>query len=86
ALNAARNDEKGALEGPDGETLKAAGSELWRKVERDPDTYLLSRDEFALFNYFRKQYEKTPSNVPIVKKAVARFWDNYREDGPASKT
>ncbi|KAL4905681.1 hypothetical protein BDW74DRAFT_151780 [Aspergillus multicolor] len=81
ALNAARNGDKGALEGRDGEILATARDTLWRKIEGNPN-YLLTRHEFALFNYYRQYYEKNAKNKEIVRKAVARFWDNYSE-GPS---
>ncbi|KAL4975501.1 hypothetical protein BDW66DRAFT_68222 [Aspergillus desertorum] len=85
ALNAARNGEKGALEGRDGEILASARDSLWRKVEGNPN-YLLNRHEFALFNYYRQYYEKSSRNKEIVRKAVARFWDNYSEGPSGSGT
>ncbi|KAL4801238.1 hypothetical protein BDV18DRAFT_155135 [Aspergillus unguis] len=80
ALNAARNGDKGALEGRDGEILASARDALWRKVEGNPN-YLLNRYEFALFNYYRQHYERT-ADKEKVRKTVARFWDNYSE-GPS---
>ncbi|OJJ63252.1 hypothetical protein ASPSYDRAFT_25347 [Aspergillus sydowii CBS 593.65] len=84
ALNAARNGDKAALEGRDGEILASARDALWRKVEANPN-YLLNRHEFALFNYYRQHYEKTAKNKETVRKAVARFWDNYSEGPSGSK-
>lgn len=83
ALNAARDGDKCALEGQDGEILASARDALWRKIEGNPN-YLLNRHEFALFNYYRQHYEKT-EDKEMVRKTVARFWNNYSE-GPQTKS
>ncbi|KAI9370946.1 hypothetical protein BJX61DRAFT_57042 [Aspergillus egyptiacus] len=93
ALKAARNGDKGALEGQDGQTLTKARDALWHKVNSDPN-YLLDRNEFALFNYYRRHYEEKTSTNPkeiaknkeTVRKAVARFWDNHSEDPSGSRS
>ncbi|KAL3459967.1 hypothetical protein BJX64DRAFT_290789 [Aspergillus heterothallicus] len=84
ALNAARNGDKAALEGRDGQILVSARDDLWRKIEGNPDC-LLGRHEFALFNFYRQHYEKTAKNKEIVRKVVARFWDNHSEGPSGSK-
>ncbi|PLN80874.1 hypothetical protein BDW42DRAFT_194084 [Aspergillus taichungensis] len=62
--------------------LETAIDELWTRVQSQPDSYVLDRDEFALFNYHRERFRGSP----IAQRAVARFWDNYRRDSPSHKT
>lgn len=53
--------------------LEAAIAELWRRIQAEPDSYVLSPDEFALFNYFLERYRGSS----VAQRAVARFWNNY---------
>ena len=53
--------------------LETAITELWNRLQAEPNTYVLSRDEFALFNYFLERYRGST----IAQQAVARFWNNY---------
>ncbi|KAL4959837.1 uncharacterized protein BDV14DRAFT_183921 [Aspergillus stella-maris] len=89
ALNAARNGDKAALEGRDGELLASARDALWRKVEGNPN-YLLNRHEFALFNYYRQHYEKIAKNKETtfrVGQVIARFIVAfYRHRTPSNMT
>ncbi|KAF2085967.1 hypothetical protein K490DRAFT_21031, partial [Saccharata proteae CBS 121410] len=71
ALERARETESG----PDPALLHRLQNELvaiWQKLQRQPNSYLLSRDEYALFNYFRQD---TLDNE-TARKAVQRFWDH----------
>ncbi|KAJ5112103.1 hypothetical protein N7532_000148 [Penicillium argentinense] len=73
ALERARNCEDGSVDAQTTALLEAAITELWNRIQAEPDTYVLSRDEFALFNYFLERYRGTP----VAQRAVARFWNNY---------
>ncbi|KAJ5248670.1 hypothetical protein N7468_000121 [Penicillium chermesinum] len=75
ALEHARNCETETVDSQTTATLEAAISDLWNRIQAEPDSYVLNRDEFALFNYFLERYRG--SNV--AQKAVARFWNNYHE-------
>lgn len=57
--------------------LENALQMLWDRVLRMPDSYIMTKDEFALFNFHRHQY----SSSSIVRGAVARFWNNYIGNG-----
>ncbi|KAE8397567.1 hypothetical protein BDV37DRAFT_276834 [Aspergillus pseudonomiae] len=57
--------------------LDNAVTELWRRVQSQPDTYVFTPDEFALFNYFIARFQGSL----VTRGAVARFWDNYRRNG-----
>ncbi|KAJ5761887.1 uncharacterized protein N7511_005269 [Penicillium nucicola] len=57
--------------------LDAVVEELWARIQAQPDTYLLSPDEFALFNYYRLSY-----SGPVAQRAVARFWNTYQGSDP----
>jgi hypothetical protein len=73
ALERARNCEDGSVDAQTTALLEAAITELWTRIQRDPDTYVLTRDEFALFNYFLERYRGSI----VAQQAVARFWNSY---------
>ncbi|OJJ49517.1 hypothetical protein ASPZODRAFT_138911 [Penicilliopsis zonata CBS 506.65] len=75
ALDRARESEDGQIDAATSEILENALKEVWRKLERDRDHYIFTRDEFALFNFFRDRYRGNP----IAQNAVARYWDNLQQ-------
>ncbi|KAF2141588.1 uncharacterized protein K452DRAFT_228332 [Aplosporella prunicola CBS 121167] len=50
---------------------------IWKKLRAQPDSYILTRDEYSLFNLYRHNYP----NDDVATKAIQRFWDRYRGDG-----
>jgi len=54
---------------------------LWARLEAAPDSYLMSRDEFALFTYYSQSY----TNRSVAESAVRRFWDSYRVQAGAQR-
>ncbi|OAX81389.1 hypothetical protein ACJ72_04269 [Emergomyces africanus] len=71
ALEEARNSEDGRIDSRITTILEAAIGELWRKVQVQPDSYILTRDEFALFNYFLDRFRG-----PVAQRAVERYWNS----------
>ncbi|KAF2155715.1 hypothetical protein K461DRAFT_265232 [Myriangium duriaei CBS 260.36] len=55
------------------EFLESNISQIWSKLQCQPDSYILKKDEFAVFNFFVYRFQG--SN--ITEKAIARFWQNY---------
>ncbi|KAF2665426.1 hypothetical protein BT63DRAFT_459002 [Microthyrium microscopicum] len=53
--------------------LERKFDEVWARIEAEPESYLLTKDEFALFNYLRSRATSTA----LAKAAIRRFWDNY---------
>ncbi|DAA73654.1 TPA_exp: Uncharacterized protein A8136_4088 [Trichophyton benhamiae CBS 112371] len=74
ALESARNTVDGQVDPRANAVLEAAINEVWRRIQSQPDSYILNRDEFALFNYFRDRFR----NSPVAQQAVERFWNNFR--------
>ncbi|KAK4678989.1 hypothetical protein QC764_200245 [Podospora pseudoanserina] len=72
ALELARESEEGAIEPTVAKLLTDAFNRIWNKVMTRPDLYLMSEQEFAVFNYFQPFWP----DKEIARKAVARFWDN----------
>ncbi|EEQ28513.1 hypothetical protein McanMca71_007129 [Microsporum canis] len=74
ALESARNSDDGQVDPRANAVLEAAINEIWRRIQTQPDSYVLTRDEFSLFNYFRDRFR----NSPVAQRAVERFWNNFR--------
>ncbi|KFA66385.1 hypothetical protein S40285_01310 [Stachybotrys chlorohalonatus IBT 40285] len=72
ALEIARESPDGAQDPTVSKILEQALSEIWSKVQAQPSSYVMSRDEFAVFNFF--QYRFVGNNTAIL--ARKRFWDN----------
>ena len=75
ALEIVRNSE-GAVDQTSVRFLERSIDELWGRIQTEPNTYLMTKDDFALFNYFRTRF--TTSNT--AQNAIQRFWDNYQGD------
>lgn len=75
ALEIARDSPEGAEDPVVVSILEGAITEIWGKVEAAPNTYVMSRDEFAIFNYFRSRFEGKES----ATSAVRRYWDHLEQ-------
>ena len=87
ALDRARNSSDGRLDAATAQTLESAIQELWAKIQKQPEDYVLTRDEFALFNYFRERFRGSS----VAQKAVERYWNSLSAsssgpDGCSSST
>jgi len=72
ALDIARNSD-GSIDPIVQDFLERQLRVIWDHIESEPDSYVLSKDEFALFNFYR---HRATSNS-LAQAAVRRFWDNY---------
>lgn len=81
ALDEARNSEDGRINPQTTAILETAINQLWQRIQAQPTSYVLSRDEFALFNYFQRRFRGNP----VARAAVERYWNSTSEpDGPTS--
>lgn len=78
ALELVRNSETGEVHPSVDQTLERAIHTLWLRIQARPDSYVMTKDEFAVFNYFRARY----TGNETARKAVGRFWNNHKGDGP----
>ena len=60
--------------------LEQTRNNAWAKITQHPDTYIMTRDEFAVINYYSAHFKDDQN----FKQAVARFWKNYHGN-PASE-
>lgn len=77
ALDLARNAE-GELDPNVSRYLENALNDIWTKVTTQPETYVLSRDEFAVFNFYAQRFE----GQPVAQQAIDRYWRSAT--GPAA--
>lgn len=68
AIDIARNTE-GDLDPSVTTYLEEAVTEISNKLNSYPDSYVLSKDEFAVFNYYRQRF-----SGDIAERAVDRYW------------
>ncbi|KAI1258650.1 hypothetical protein F5Y18DRAFT_412751 [Xylariaceae sp. FL1019] len=73
ALEIARESPDGAREPTISSILESALANIWSKVQAHPDSYIMSQDEFAVFNFFQHRF--LDSNLATA--ARKRFWDNW---------
>jgi len=68
AIDIARNTE-GDLDPNVTAYLEEAVTEISNNLNSHPDSYVLSKDEFAVFNYFRHRFQGD-----LAERAVDRYW------------
>lgn len=56
--------------------LEDAVAEIWSLLLAEPDSYIMTKDEFAVFNYFVQRY----TGSDVAEKGIARFWLHHRGD------
>lgn len=54
--------------------LETAINNIWSKVEAQPATYLMTQDEFAVFNYFQNRFQGNEVAIAARK----RYWESLR--------
>ncbi|KAL8681820.1 MAG: hypothetical protein Q9224_001121 [Gallowayella concinna] len=74
ALEIARNSEDGSVPPSVAAVLEKAIGELWQRIQTQPSTYVMTKEEFIVFNYFRSRF----ANVPVAQQAIGRFWNNFQ--------
>jgi hypothetical protein len=73
ALEIARESPEGAKDPTVSNILETALTQIWNKVQTQPDTYVMSRDEFAVFNFFQHRFKGNK----VAMAARKRYWDNF---------
>ena len=76
ALEIVRNNEEGQVHPSVNVVLERAIGEIWRKIQAQPTSYVMSRDEFAVFNFYRTRFKDSQ----VAQQAVARFWNHFKGD------
>jgi len=74
ALDIARNTE-GDLDPSVRDYLENALNEIWGRIQQQPKSYLLSKDEFAVFNFYIQRF----SGSQEAEEAIARYWHHAQQ-------
>lgn len=74
ALEIARESPDGASDPTVSKILENALSQIWGKVQAQPSSYVMTREEFAVFNFFQHRFIGDKDAVAARK----RYWDNCR--------
>ncbi|KAK3673812.1 hypothetical protein LTR78_006367 [Recurvomyces mirabilis] len=74
ALDIARNTE-GDLDPSVREYLESALNDIWGRIQQHPDSYLLSKDEFAVFNFYIQRF----NGLQEAEQAIARYWHHAQQ-------
>lgn len=72
ALEVARDSPEGAQDPTVVSILEGAVANIWRKIEAQPTSYVMTRDEFAVFNYFQGRF----AGQQLATDARKRYWDH----------
>ncbi|MCJ1412280.1 hypothetical protein MMC19_006373 [Ptychographa xylographoides] len=78
ALELVRNSETGEVHPGVDATLEQEVANLWHRIQQRPNTYIMDKQEFAVFNYFRGRGRF--GDTLMVRQAVERFWNNHKAD------
>lgn len=71
ALEVARNSEDGNISPHISAILDAAVAAVWRRVQSQPNTYVMTPNEHAVFNYF---FQTKFQGNEVARRAVQRYW------------
>ncbi|KAI9900337.1 hypothetical protein N3K66_004599 [Trichothecium roseum] len=75
ALEIARESPDGAQDATVAGILEAAIQAVWERLMHDPTkSYVMSRSEFAVFNYFQHRF----GQHHVATAARARYWNHAR--------
>ena len=53
--------------------LERSNTSIWQKIQAHPTTYIMTKDEYMVLNYFQERYKNNAS----YDQAVARFWKHF---------
>lgn len=74
ALDMIRNSDDGQVPSSVNAVLERALGEIWNRISLQPNSYVMSRDEFTIFNRYRSRFDSNR----VAQQAVARFWNNFQ--------
>ncbi|KAK3933637.1 hypothetical protein QBC46DRAFT_401595 [Diplogelasinospora grovesii] len=73
ALDVARETESDKLDPTIQGILDEALQRIWDNINANPDTYVMTVDQYAVFNFFQARYK----NDKVALKAKARHWQMW---------
>jgi hypothetical protein len=75
AIEYAQNSE-GGVEQRLAQHLEKKLGEVYARMQAQPTSYMLARDEFALLNYYRSRF----GDSELIKTATKRFWSSHEKN------
>ena len=78
ALEIAKENQNGQIPPAVTQVLERSIGDIWRRIQAQPSTYVMKKEEFAVFTYYRSRYD----NSAVAQQAVARFWNHFKGDNP----
>ena len=79
ALEIARDSEEGARDPAVKNILETALAAIWAKIEARPTSFVMNREEFAVFNFFQHRFE----GLQLAASARKRYWDSLESTNGA---
>ena len=71
-LEIVKQNQHGDID-PTGTRLRQNVNDIWRRLRAQPSTYMLTKEELAVFNYYRDEF----ADDGIAQQAVRRFWGQH---------
>ncbi len=73
ALEIAKQKQHGDVDSTVAAFLRPKMDEVMRRLQAQPSTYVFTKDEFAVVNYYRDTF----GDNEITQQAIMRFWKQY---------
>ena len=73
AINIVKQHRRGEIDPAVTSFLARIAEGIWQRLKAQPSTYVLTKEEFAVFTYFRDVF----GDDEVVQQAIARFWNHY---------
>lgn len=73
ALQIAQNSQSEQIDPRISQILEDALAKIWRNIQAQPNSYIMSELEFAVFNRYRGRPE---FQNETARKAVSRYWNS----------
>ncbi|KIX97038.1 uncharacterized protein Z520_07152 [Fonsecaea multimorphosa CBS 102226] len=83
ALQMAQNSPTGELDPQILQILENYLTQLWGRIQAQPETYVMTVLEFAVFNLFRARAE---FQNETARKAISRYWDSHTASNNTSNS
>ena len=80
AINIVKQHQHGNVDPAVTSFLARIADDIWQRIQVQPSAYVLTREEFAVFNYYRGFF----GDDEVVQQAIRRFWEV--QDGSARQT
>ena len=75
ALNIVNQHQHDGIEPAVTSFLARKADEIWQRIQAQPSTYILTREEFTVYAYCREAF----GNNEVIQQAIRRFWDQFRD-------